>query len=84
MAAANLLKMTFLLAGLGTIIVLGLQMISGTSALDEPVSTMNDWMMGHGDDDHHEEHHENGEHEEHHEAHHDDDEAHNDDECHAS
>ncbi|MFQ5980043.1 MAG: hypothetical protein ACE5OZ_18070 [Candidatus Heimdallarchaeota archaeon] len=56
MTTTNLLKMSLLLVGLGVIFVLGVQTISGTSALDEPMSTVNDWMMGHGDEDHHETH----------------------------
>ncbi|MFQ5981690.1 MAG: hypothetical protein ACE5OZ_26395 [Candidatus Heimdallarchaeota archaeon] len=82
MTTTNLLKMSLLLVGLGAIFVLGLQTIAGRSILDEPMSTVNDWMMGHGDEDHHMEHHENEDHEEHHETHHDDDEAYDDDECH--
>lgn len=80
MTITYLLKMSLLLLGLGIVFVLGVQTISGTSALDESVSTVNDWM-GHGDEDHHETHHDDEDHETHHETHHDDGESHDNDAC---
>ncbi|MFQ5980056.1 MAG: hypothetical protein ACE5OZ_18135 [Candidatus Heimdallarchaeota archaeon] len=97
MTSTNQLKMSLLIVGLGILLVLGVQAIAGSSSLDEPVSSVNDWMMGDGDhsqhmmgdhehneecdEDQHEEYHENETHKEHHETHHGNSEDQADD-CH--
>ncbi|MHA2494894.1 MAG: hypothetical protein ACXAEI_05345 [Candidatus Hodarchaeales archaeon] len=86
MTTLNILKTALLLVGLGFFLLIGLQTVAGTSSWDDPVSTVNSWMMGDGDeshhmmghhdsehdDDYHEEHHGNEDHEGHHESMHDD------------